>query len=114
MASQIRVGQLHDEVFKLMSGKGVYDVDVEIPLSGGVFYNINTAIAATSGETPEPTFIKFSVDSTTTEVWYFQLEKPFTTTDYLYSGNWVLVLNETDIPTYFTPTATGPDGWDTE
>jgi len=113
MATQIRIGQLHDEVFKVISGKGVYDVDVEIPLTSG-FYDIDTAIAATSGEDPEPTFIKFSIDSTTTEVWYFNLEKPFTTTDYLDSDNWIRVLVLSDRPNYFTPVDDGVLWWDTE
>jgi len=113
MASQIRINQIHDEVFKVMSGLGVYDVDVEIPLSSG-FYNINTAIAATVGKTPQPTFIKFSTNPTTTEVWYFELEKPFTATDYLLAANWIMVLSENDLPDHFTPVDDGVLWWDTE
>jgi hypothetical protein len=102
MASQIRINQIHNEVFKLMSGKGVYDVDVEIPLTLG-FYTIATAIAATVGETPQPTFIKFSIDSTTTEVWYFNLTKPFTASSYLSQVNWTRALVLSDRPDPFVP-----------
>jgi hypothetical protein len=105
MASQIRINQIHDEVFKLLSGKGVYDVDVEIPLTLG-FYTIATAIAATSGEDPEPTFIKFAVNSTTTEVWYFNLQKPFTPSTYIDSDNWTRALVLSDRPDPFTPVDT--------
>jgi hypothetical protein len=112
--SQIRINQIHPEVFKLMSGLGVFDVDIEMPLTGGNFYTISTAIAATVGTTPNPTFIKFSVDMVTTEVWYYELEKPFNSTNYLNPNNWIMVLSENNLPNSFTPVDDGVLWWDTE
>jgi len=94
MAAQIRISQLHEDVMKVIRGKGVFDVDIEIPLVTPGYYTLATAIAAAVTEIP--TIIKFSISATKREVWYFQLEHTFTNSDYTNTANWSQLLTSTE------------------